>query len=44
MTEKYYRTVSKCKKNLADNKVLPMLAEPVLAVRNTMPVVTALRS
>ncbi|KRX08296.1 P-loop containing nucleoside triphosphate hydrolase [Pseudocohnilembus persalinus] len=43
-TEVYYRTVQKCKKNLSDNKVILMLAEPVTSVRNTMPVVTALRS
>lgn len=43
-TDFYFRTVQKCRKNLPDNKVLSQLAEPVIAFRNTMPVVTALRS
>lgn len=43
-TDFYYRTVQKCRKNLPENKVLAQLADPVIAFRNTMPVVTALRS
>ena len=43
-TEHYVRIVNKCKKNLPDNKVLNLLADPVLSYKATMPVVTALRS
>jgi dynein heavy chain, axonemal len=43
-TEMYARIVNKCKKNLAENKVLNLLMDPVMAYKATMPVVTALRS
>jgi dynein heavy chain len=43
-TDQYVRVVLKCKKNLAENRVINLLADPVLAYKATMPVVTALRS
>jgi len=44
ITNKYVRIVMRVKKNLAENLVINLLADPVYEFKNTMPVVTALRS
>ncbi|KAL4470156.1 hypothetical protein ABPG72_009081 [Tetrahymena utriculariae] len=43
-TEQYIRIVNRCKKNLPENKVIDHLMNMVWKYKDTMPVVTALRS
>ncbi len=44
ITDKYARNVNKCKKNLPDNQVINVLMKMVWEYKDTMPVVTAMRS